>query len=113
MELHRIPLLLFQLIIVRLVSKSDAFALQFLQLFTVDLNACGGGDRHVVPEDVAHVVAQPCGRQYNRGRVLLSTVNAIHENFCVGMSAVVRFCEPLVSGVYILRDSFAHEVQFP
>ena len=61
MELHRISLLLFQLMIVRLVTKGDALALKLLQPLTVDLNACGGRNRCVVPEDIAHVVEQPGG----------------------------------------------------
>ena len=61
MELHRISLLLFNLMIVRFVTKGDAFALELLQPLAVDLNAVGSGSRGVVPEDIAHVVEQPGG----------------------------------------------------
>ena len=61
MELHRISLLLFQLMIVRFVTKGDAFALELLQPLAVDLNAVGSGSRGVVPEDITHVVEQPGG----------------------------------------------------
>lgn len=65
----------------------------------------------VVTEDITHVVEQPCGRQHNRGRVLLATIDTVHEHSRVDMSAVVRFCEPLIGGICILRNALAHEVQ--
>ena len=76
--------------IVRLVTKGDAFALELLQPLAVDVDTANrwhsGG---VIPKDVAHVVEQPCGRQYDRRRTLLSALNSIHEHFCIGMSAVI------------------------
>ena len=65
--------------IVRLVAEGDAFALELLQPLTVDLNAGGSRDRRVIPEDVAHVVEQPCGRQHNRGRALLAALYTMVE----------------------------------
>ena len=63
MELHRISLLLFQLVIIRLVAEGDAFLPQLRQPLAVDLDAVGSGSRGVVPEDIAHVVEQPGGGQ--------------------------------------------------
>ena len=100
MELHRVSLR-FKFMIVRLVAEGDAFALELLQPLTVDLNAGGSRDRRVVPEDVAHVVEQPCGRQHNRGRALLAELYTIHEHPCVGMSAATCFREPLVGSVVV------------
>ena len=60
MELHRISLR-FEFVIVRFVTKGDAFALELLQPLAVDLNTVGSGSRGVVPEDIAHVVEQPGG----------------------------------------------------
>ena len=60
-ELHRISLLLFQLMIIRLVAEGDALTLKLLQPLAVDLNASGSGSRGVVPKDIAHVVEQPGG----------------------------------------------------
>ena len=62
-ELHRISLLLFQLVIIRLVAEGDAFLPQLRQPLAVDLNAVGSGSRGVVPEDIAHVVEQTGGGQ--------------------------------------------------
>ena len=62
-ELHRISLLLFQLVIIRLVAEGDAFLPQLRQPLAVDLNAVGSGSRGVVPKDIAHVVEQPGGGQ--------------------------------------------------
>ena len=77
-ELHRVPLLLFQLIVVRFVTKGDALLPQPRQPLAVDLNAVGSGSRGVIPENIAHVVEQPCDREHDRGRVLFSTVDMIH-----------------------------------
>ena len=55
-ELHRISLLLFQLVIIRLVTKGDALLPQPCQPLAVDLNAVGSGDWCIVPKDIAHVV---------------------------------------------------------
>ena len=60
-ELHRISLLLFQLMVVRLVAEGDALLPQLRQPLVVDLDAVGSGSRGVVPEDIAHVVEQPGG----------------------------------------------------
>ena len=60
-ELHRISLLLFQLMIVRLVTEGDAFALKLLQPLVVDLDTVGSGSRGVVPKDISHVVEQSGG----------------------------------------------------
>ena len=62
MELHRIPLLLFQLMIVRLVTEGNALLPQPRQPFTVDVDATDRWhSRGVVPKDIAHVVEQPGG----------------------------------------------------
>ena len=63
MELHRISLLLFRLMIIRLVAEGNALLPQLRQPLSVDLDAGGSGSRGVVPEYIAHVVEQPCGRQ--------------------------------------------------
>ena len=47
--------------VVRLVAKGDAFALELLQPLAVDLDTGGSGSRGVVPKDIAHVVEQPGG----------------------------------------------------
>ena len=60
-ELHRISLLLFQLMIVRLVTKGDALLPQLRQPLAVDLDTVGSGSRGVVPKDISHVVEQPGG----------------------------------------------------
>ena len=41
--------------VVRLVAKGDAFALELLQPLAVDLDTGGSGSRGVVPKDIAHV----------------------------------------------------------
>ena len=82
-------MLLLQLVIVRLVAEGDALLPQLSQPLAVDLNAVGSGSRGVVPEYIAHVVEQSCGRQYDRRRTLLAMVNSIHEHSCIGMSAVI------------------------
>ena len=110
MELHRISLW-FEFMVVRLVAEGDALLPQPRQPLAVDLNAVGSRDRCVIPENIAHVVEQPCGREQDRGRALLAAVDAIHEHSCVGMSAAICFREPLVSGICIFRNALAHEVQ--
>ena len=61
MELHRISLR-FEFVIVRFVTKGDAFALELLQPLAVDLDtACCWNGRGVIPENVSHVVEQPGG----------------------------------------------------
>ena len=60
-ELHRISLLLLQLMIVRLVAEGDALLPQLGQPFVVDLDTGGSGDWCIVPKDIAHVVEQPGG----------------------------------------------------
>ena len=60
-ELHRISLLLFQLMIVRLVAEGDALLPQLCQPLAVDLDTVGSGSRGVVPENITHVVEQPGG----------------------------------------------------
>ena len=82
-------MLLLQLVIVRLVAEGDALLPQLRQPLAVDLDAVGSGDWCIVPEYIAHVVEQPCGRQYDRRRTLLAMVNSIHEHSCIGMSAVI------------------------
>ena len=82
-ELHRISLLLFQLMVVRLVAEGDALLPQLYQSLAVDLDAGGSGNRGVVPENIAHVVQQARGRQYDRRRTLLAMVNSIHEHSCI------------------------------
>ena len=88
-ELHRISLLLFQLMVVRLVAEGDALLPQLRQPLAVDLDAVGSGDWCIVSKDISYVVEQPCGRQYDRRRTLLAMVNSIHEHSCIGMSAVI------------------------
>ena len=61
MEFHRKSLLLFQHVIVRLVTEGDALLPQLRQPLAVDLDAGGSGSRGVVPENIAHVVEQPGG----------------------------------------------------
>ena len=75
--------------VVRLVAEGDALLPQLRQPLAVDLNTVGSGSRGVVPKDIAHVVEQPRGRQYDRRRTLLAMVNSIHEHSCIGMSAVI------------------------
>ena len=61
MELHRISLLLFNLMIVRLMAEGNTLLPQLRQPLAVDLDAGGSGSRGVVPENIAHVVEQPGG----------------------------------------------------
>ena len=61
MEFHRKALLLFQLVIIRLVTEGNALLPQPRQPLAVDLDAVGSGSRGVVPENIAHVVEQPGG----------------------------------------------------
>ena len=110
-ELHRISLLLFHLMVVRLVTEGDALLPQLRQPLAVDLDAVGSGSRGVVSEDIAHVVEQARGRQHNRRRTLLAALNSIHEHSRVGMSAVIRFREPLVGSIGVLLNTFPREVQ--
>ena len=60
-ELHRISLLLFQLMVIRLVAEGDALLPQPRQPLAVDLDAVGSGSRGIVPENISHVVEQPGG----------------------------------------------------
>ena len=61
MEFHCKSLLLFQLMVIRLVTEGDALLPQPRQPLAVDLDAVGSGSRGVVPENIAHVVEQPGG----------------------------------------------------
>ena len=110
MEFRRKSLLLFQLVIVRLVAEGDALLPQPL---AVELDAVDSGSRGVVPEDIAHVVEQPGGGEHDRRRMLLAAVDSIHEHSRVGMSAVIRFREPLVGSIGVLLNTFPREVQLP
>ena len=82
--MHRISLLLFQLMIVRLVTEGDALLPQPRQPLAVDVDATDRWhSRGVVPENIAHVVEQSGGHQHDRRRTLFSTVNSIHEHSCI------------------------------
>ena len=113
MEFRRKSLLLFQLVIVRLVAEGDALLPQPRQPLAVELDAVDSGSRGVVPEDIAHVVEQPGGGEHDRRRMLLAAVDSIHEHSRVGMSAVIRFREPLVGSIGVLLNTFPREVQLP
>ncbi len=80
MELHRISLW-FEFMVVRLVVEGDALLPQPRQPLAVDLNAVGSRDRCVIPENIAHVVEQPCGREQDRGRALLAAAAASFGTF--------------------------------
>ena len=69
--------------IVRLVAEGDALLPQLRQPLAVDLDTVGSGSRGVVSENIAHVVEQPGGGQYDRRRTLLAMVNSIHEHSCI------------------------------
>ncbi len=97
--------------VIRLVTEGDALLPQQRQPLAVNLDAVGSGSRGVVPEDIAHVVEQPGGRQQDGGRLLFAALHAFHEKFRVGMAVIPRRREPFVGGVHVFGNALAHEGQ--
>lgn len=64
----------------------------FLQLRpTLAVNVDAANCRHsrrIVPEDIAHVIEQPCGHKDDRGRAMLAAVDTVYENFCASMTDI-------------------------
>ena len=106
---HAVALLV--LVVIDGVAEGDALLPQLRQPFVVDLDTVGSGGRGVVPEDAAHVVEQPGGRQQDGGRLLFAALHAFHEKFRVGMAVIPRRREPFVGGVHVLRNALIHEIQ--
>ena len=97
--------------VIRLVTEGDALLPQQRQPLAVNLDAVGSGSRGVVPEDIAHVVEQPGGRQQDGGRLLFAALHAFHEKFRVGVAVIPRRREPFIGGVHVLWNALAHEGQ--
>ena len=100
---------LLLLVIVRLVSGGDAHPAQLGKAFAVDLDAAALRRRRAALKDLSHVVEQPRCREQNVRR--LRSLDAIHEKSCIVMSLRLRFLEPVVGSVLVLRHAVAAEIE--
>ena len=79
-------------------------------MVNVQSGACGIL-RHIVPEDVAHVVKELRGREHQAGRSGRALLHAFLEKLCIGVPLHCRSLEPAIGNLLILFHPLPHQVQ--
>ena len=96
--------------VVRLVTQSNSHLLEFLHPLAVDAQpGLCGRRRHVVPEDVAHVVEQTAHRHQELRLVPL--ILAFQNVLSIWMTIRIRHPETVPGRFFVFGDTVAGEVQ--
>ena len=98
--------------VIRFMPQGNPLFLERLKPLVVNVQpgACGIL-WHIVPEDVAHVVEELCGRKQKAGRPRLALLHALFEKLRIGVALHCRSPEPAIGDVLILPHTLSHQVQ--
>ena len=98
-------------VIVRLMAQSDAQLLEFLHPLAVYVQPrLRRHSRHVVPEDVAHVIEQTAHRHQELRLVPL--ILAFQNVLSIWMTIRIRHPEAVPGRFFVFGNAAAREVQF-
>ena len=96
--------------VIRFMPQGNPLFLERLKPLVVNVQP-RGILRHIVPEDVAHVAEELCGRKQKARRPRLALLHALFEKLRIGVALYCRSLEPAIGNTLVLPHPLPPQVQ--